>query len=87
MSRSNKRIKEKMIKIYGVECFIDKLQLRKDKQVYAGKAQYERMKQLTYHHIIPKAKGRKSNSRKWCIAFGSVIIFGLINSHKKGKNQ
>jgi len=60
MSRSNKRIKEKMIQIYGEECFIDKLQLRKDKQIYTGKAQYEKMKQLTYHHIVPKSKGGKA---------------------------
>ena len=44
-------------------CFIDKLHLRKDTdRKYTGKAQYKRMKQLTYHHILEKSKGRKSNS-------------------------
>ena len=60
MGRSNKRIKQKMIKIFGAECFIDKLKLRKDKQQYTGKSQYQKMKQLTYHHIVPKCKGGKA---------------------------
>lgn len=60
---SNKHAKEKLIALYGEECFIDKLHLRKDtERKYTGKAQYKRMKQLTYHHILEKSKGRKSNS-------------------------
>ena len=70
MSRSNKRIKRKMIQIYGEECFIDKLQLRKDKQDYTGKAQYKKMKQLTYHHIVPKSKGGKAT-----IQNGALLSF------------
>ena len=57
---SNKSVKEKMIRIYGAECFIEKLHLRKDKERrYTGKGQLKRMKQLTYHHIkMKKDAGR-----------------------------
>lgn len=55
---SNKSVKEKMIRIYGAECFIEKLHLRKDKERrYTGKGQLKRMKQLTYHHIKMKKDG------------------------------
>ena len=58
---SNKSAKEALIRIYGPECFIDKLGLRKDKErKYTGKSQYKRMKQLTYHHIEEKSKGGKA---------------------------
>lgn len=58
---SNKSAKEKLIALYGPECFIDKLHLRPDKERrYTGKKQYERMKQLTYHHIVEKCKGGKA---------------------------
>ena len=50
---SNKKAKEKLIQLYGAECFIEKLNLRKDTEPrrYKSKGQYKRMKQLTYHHI------------------------------------
>lgn len=65
---SNKKAKEALIRLYGKECFIEKLHLRPDaERKYTGKAQYHRMKQLTYHHIQEKSKGRKSNSREWSI--------------------
>lgn len=68
MSKSNKSAKEALIRLYGKECFIDKLHLRQDtERKYKGKAQYHRMKQLTYHHILEKSKRRKGNSRKWSI--------------------
>lgn len=51
---SNKRTKNKLIEIYGDECFIDKLHLRKTKEKYISEGQYKRMKQLTYHHIVEK---------------------------------
>jgi len=58
---SNKSAKEKLIALYGAECFIDKLHLRKDTdRTYTGKAQYKRMKQLTYHHILEKSKGGRA---------------------------
>jgi hypothetical protein len=66
MSKSNKNAKEALIRLYGKECFIEKLHLRPDtERKYTGKAQYHRMKQLTYHHILEKSKRRKSNPRKW----------------------
>ena len=61
MSKSNKSAKEALIKLYGAECFIEKLHLRPDiERKYKGKAQYHRMQQLTYHHIREKSKGGKA---------------------------
>lgn len=58
---SNKRAKEKLIQLYGAECFIDKLHLRKDKKRrYTSKGQQKRMRELTYHHIREKSKGGKA---------------------------
>lgn len=56
----NRKVKEKLIELYGPECFIEKLHFRKDKQTYKGKAQYHRMKQLTFHHIRMRCKGGKA---------------------------
>lgn len=59
MSKTNKEAREELIKIYGAECFIDKLHLRDDKgRKYKGKSQHKKMKQLTYHHIKEKSKRR-----------------------------
>lgn len=70
MSKSNKSAKEALIKLYGKECFIEKLHLRPDtERKYTGKAQYHRMKQLTYHHILEKTKRRKGNNRKRGVTF------------------
>ena len=58
---SNKNAKEKLIQLYGPECFIDKLHLRPDTdRRYKGKGQYKRMKELTYHHIKEKSKGGRA---------------------------
>lgn len=59
---SNKKAKERLIELYGAECFIDKLKLRKDKKPrrYKSKSQYKRMKELTYHHIKEKRNGGKT---------------------------
>lgn len=58
---SNKKAKERLIELYGAECFIEKLHLRKDKnRIYKGKKQKEKMKQLTYHHILEKHNGGKA---------------------------
>ena len=55
----NKSAKEKLIELYGDECFIEKLHLRRDTEPrhYSSKGQYRKMKQLTFHHIIEKNKG------------------------------
>ena len=67
MSNSNKKAKEEMIRLYGAECFIDKLHLRPDSsRVYTGKqAEYMRkhqqqLKRLTYHHIKERSQGGKA---------------------------
>lgn len=58
---SNKKVKEKLIALYGEECFIEKLHLRKDKERhYTSKKQMKIMKQLTYHHIVEKSKGGRA---------------------------
>ena len=59
---SNKRAKEELIRIYGAECFIEKLKLRHDKKprAYTGKSQMQKMKQLTYHHIKMRKDGGKA---------------------------
>ena len=57
----NKRAKEQLIEMYGPECFIDKLHLRPyEKKRYMSRGQRQRMKQLTYHHIVPKSEGGKA---------------------------
>lgn len=59
---SNKSAKRKLIELYGDECFIEKLHLRPKatKGRYTGKGQRQKMKQLTYHHILEKRNGGKS---------------------------
>ena len=59
---SNKRAKERLIKLYGAECFIEKLKLRTDVEPkrYKGKSQMKKMKQLTYHHIKMRKDGGKA---------------------------
>lgn len=62
---SNKRAKQKLIELYGAECFIEKLHLRVDTgpRRYSSKGQYKRMKQLTYHHIKEKRNGGQTTVR------------------------
>ena len=59
---SNKKAKERLIQLYGAECFIEKLHLRKDTEPrkYSSKGQRKRMKQLTYHHIKERRYGGKA---------------------------
>lgn len=60
---SNKGAKNKLIKLYGRECFIDKLHLRPIEDTpkrYKSKGEMKRMKELTYHHIKEKSKGGKA---------------------------
>lgn len=57
----NKEAREELQRLFGAQCFIEKLGLRKDKKNYKGKNQKEKMnskaKRLTYHHIIEKHLG------------------------------
>lgn len=59
---SNKQAKQKLIQLYGAECFIEKLHLRVDidPRRYTSKGQQKKMKQLTYHHIREKRNGGKA---------------------------
>ena len=59
---SNKQAKQKLIQLYGAECFIEKLHLRVDidPRRYTSRGQQKRMKQLTYHHIREKRNGGKA---------------------------
>lgn len=59
---SNKKAREELERLYGRECFIEKLHLRKDEEQrkYTSKGQMKRMKQLTYHHIKERRKGGKA---------------------------
>lgn len=59
---TNKRAKEELIRLYGAECFIEKLHLRKDVEPrkYKSKGQMKRMKQLTYHHIKMRKDGGRA---------------------------
>lgn len=67
--RSNKKMRGKLKDLYGQDCFIEKLGLRKETEarLYTSKGQYERMKQLTYHHMKEKGKRRRNNNSKWSI--------------------
>lgn len=59
-SKGNKSAKRKLIKLYGPECWVDKLKLRPPEdhpKRYTSKAQLKRAKQLTFHHIKPKREG------------------------------
>ena len=62
MSKSNKKAKEELIRLYGAKCFIEVLHLRKGEKNrrYKSKKQYRKMKQLTYHHILEKSKGGRA---------------------------
>ena len=58
---TNKSARQELERLYGKECFIDKLHLREEKQKrYTGKGQFKRMKQLTYHHIKMKKDGGRA---------------------------
>ena len=45
---TNKSARQELERLYGKECFIDKLHLREEKHKrYTGKGQLKQMKQLT----------------------------------------
>ena len=86
MSKTNKEAREEMIKIYGAECFIDKLHLRDDKgKKYKGKSQHKKMKQLTYHHIKEKSKGGKATVENGALL--SVENHMWFNQQSKQKQK
>lgn len=65
MGKSNKSARRDLERLYGKECFIEKLKLKEkygDGKTYTAKGQVKkavqhRNKQLTYHHMIERSKG------------------------------
>lgn len=59
---SNKNARKELERLYGKECFIDKLHLRPESEQrhYTGKAQLKKMRKLTYHHILERRNGGKT---------------------------
>ena len=80
---SNKKAKERLIQLYGAECFIEKLHLRVDKEPrrYTSKGQYKRMKQLTYHHIRERQHGGKATVENGALL--SAENHGWFNKQSK----
>ena len=73
----NRKAKERLIELYGPECFIDKLHLRPGGSgKYTGKAQMQKMRELTYHHIRPKSKGGRADveNRSFVIGRQSCLV-------------
>lgn len=67
---SNKGAKTKLIKLYGKECFIEKLCLRQQDgkpKRYKSHGELKRMRELTYHHIQPKSEGGKATVENRCL--------------------
>ena len=67
MSNSNKKAKEELIRLYGAECFIDRLHLRpEESKIYTGsqlkymRKHQHQLKQLTYHHILERSQGGRA---------------------------
>lgn len=87
MSKSNKKAKEALIRIYGAECFIEKLHLRHDTEPrkYTGKAQYKRMKELSYHHILERSKGGKATVENGALL--SVENHAWFNKQSREKQR
>ena len=67
MGKGNKSARRELERLYGKECFIDKLHLREIYGEYTGKNQVKRVltksqqkkqsSQLTYHHMVERCKG------------------------------
>ena len=66
---SNKSVKERMIKKYGPECWIEKLHLRPvdEPRKYKSKGERKRMKELTFHHIKEKRNGGQTTEENGAI--------------------
>lgn len=57
----NRNAREALERLYGKECFIERLHLRDTSKLkYTGKKQYQRMKKMTYHHIKKKEHGGRA---------------------------
>lgn len=85
--KSNRKVKEELIKLYGNECFVEKLHLRKDNKPrkYKSRGQRKKMKALTYHHILERSKGGKATVKNGAlISCENHIWFHQQNQVKQG---
>ena len=82
---SNKKARETLERLYGKECFIEKLHLRKDNESrkYTSKGQMKRMKQLTYHHILERCKGGRATAENGAILSNENHIWFHKQSESK----
>lgn len=84
---SNKRVREELESLYGKECFIEKLHLRKDTEPrkYTSKGQMEKMKRLTFHHILEKRNnGQATVENGALLSNENHIWFHKQSSNKQG---
>lgn len=84
---SNKRVREELESLYGKECFIEKLHLRKDTEPrkYTSKGQMEKMKRLTFHHILEKRNnGQTTVENGALLSNENHIWFHKQSEHKQG---
>jgi hypothetical protein len=84
---SNKRVREELERLYGKECFIEKLHLRKDTEPrkYTSKGQMEKMKRLTFHHILEKRNnGQATVENGALLSNENHIWFHKQSEHKQG---
>lgn len=59
---NNKSAKKQLIERYGKIDFLDRLHIKVPQlKKYKSKGQLRKMKQLTYHHIVPQKQGGKTN--------------------------
>lgn len=79
-------VKAKLIRLYGAECFIDKLQLRKHqcKKVYfLSSEERKRLETLTYHHIVEKRNGGKTTVENGALLSVENHVWFNAQSEKK----
>lgn len=84
---SNKKAREELEKLYGKECFIEKLHLRRDDEPreYTSKGQMKKMKKLTYHHILEKRNGGKATKENGALlSVENHVWFNNQSEHKQG---
>lgn len=84
---SNKKAREELERLYGKECFIEKLHLRKDDEPrkYKSKGQMKKMKQLTFHHILERRNnGRATVENGALLSNENHIWFHRQSENKQG---
>ena len=73
---TNRKSRSALVRMYGRECFVEKLNLRKGRILYTGKNNTKKMHELTYHHIkMKKDAGESTPENGALINFGNHIWF------------